>query len=248
MKRSFSRAFIILNPAAHHGRAAAREPEVRRLFDGAIGYELAVTDAPWHAEALARKAARQILRGKTKLVDAGVCNGTIFTGSVGIGLDGRVSHRATEMKEHSPLSGFPLYFAALIDVLRHDYGGHRVRLAIDGGDPVERPLLMMAITHGFTYGGGFRITPQAVNGDGLFDYCIIDDMPLADALWRVPFVVAGKHNGMKRAATGRATHIRIEADEELFTQLDGEPCKSRHFDLRVLPGMLTAVVGDGRVA
>lgn len=195
-----------------------------------------------------QKAVGEILRGNTKQVDAGVCNGTAFTNSVGIGFDGRVTHRAAELKAGTTLSGFALYFAALMDVLRHDFHGYRVRLSIDDENPAERPLLMIAVTHGFTYGSGFRITPQAVNGDGLFDYCIIDDLSLADALWRIPLVVAGKHNRMKKVLTGRAARIRLEADEELFAQLDGEPYRANHFDLAVLPGVLTAVVGDGRVA
>jgi diacylglycerol kinase (ATP) len=278
---------------------------VQRAFDGLIEIDLAVTDAPWHAEALARQAvaqgrplvvaaggdgtahevangilaqggdaalgvlplgsgndyartlgmstdlgeaAREIARGRTKQVDVGTCNGKYFTNSVGIGFDGRVTHRATEMKQTGSLSGLPLYFAALMDVLAHDFHGYRVRLSVDGGPEEERPFLMMAVTNGFTYGGGFRITPQAVNGDGLFDYCLIDDLPLADALWRIPFIVAGRHNWMSKVTAGRATRLRVVAGEDLFAQIDGEPFRASTFDLLMLPRVLKAVTGDGRVA
>jgi diacylglycerol kinase (ATP) len=305
MTEPYGRAKIVLNPAARHGEAAKLEAEVRALFDGVIDYELVRTEAPWHAEALARQAvregfpliiaaggdgtyhevasgilaeggraalgclplgsgndyartlgistdlrtaARELVRGTTKRVDVGTCNGKYFTNSVGIGFDGRVTHRATELKETTELAGLRLYFTALMDLVMHDFHGYRVRLAIDDGPEVELPFLMMAVTNGFTYGGGFRITPQAVNGDGLFDYCIIDDLPRADAMWRIPLVVVGKHNWMKKVTTGRAVRLRLWADEELFAQLDGEPYKASEFDLIMLPRVLTAVIGDGRVA
>jgi diacylglycerol kinase family enzyme len=53
---------------------------------------------------------------------------------------------------------------------------------------------------------------------------------------------------MARVTTGRAAHVVLEAEEELFAQLDGEPYRARRFELSVLPQVLTAIVGDGRVA
>jgi len=326
---AFSRAFVILNPAACHGRAVDGVSRIRSLLRGRIDFELSLTTEPWHAQALARGAVREgydlivaaggdgtaheaangimaetgrvevdtkdaslqisgaqakpgtgrprapampvlavlplgsgndyahtlgmssklsmaideIISGETRKVDAGTCNGVIFTNSVGMGFDGRVTHRALEMRPTARLSGFPLYFAALTDILRHDFHGYRARLSIDRSEPAVRPFLMLTVTHGPTYGGGFKITPQAINGDGLFDYCLVDDLSLADALWRVPLVVLGRHNWMKKVMTGRAEHIVLEADEELFAQLDGEPYRASRFELSVLPSVLTAVVG-----
>lgn len=301
----FEHAAIILNPAAKHGRVGNMVGAVRKLFDGKIDYELHITEAPWHAQAIARQAvaagadlivaaggdgtahevangiiaqgggatlgvlpmgsgndyrrtlgisanlahaAEQLLRGTTKRVDVGACNGKLFTNSVGIGLDGRVAHRAAELKVERGLDGLRLYMAALMDIISHDFHGYDVRVVLDDEPEIEGAYLLMAITNGFSYGGGFLITPQAINGDGLFDYCLIEDMSRADAMWRIPLVVRGNHNWMKKAHTGRAKHIRVVSDSEMPAQIDGEPYSARQFDIAMLPGLLVAVVGDGKVA
>lgn len=302
---AFEHAAIIMNPAAQHGKVANLVGKVRSLFDGRLDYELHLTEAPWHAQALARQAARggadvivaaggdgtvhecangiltegakvalavlplgsgndyrrtlgistnvnravdQIIAGKTKRVDVGVLNGKYFTNSVGIGLDGRVAHRAADLKEERQVEGLRLYMSALMDIIAHDFHGYRATVSYDDGRPQEVPFLMLAITNGFSYGGGFLVTPQAVNGDGLLDYCIVDDLPRADAMWRIPLVVVGRHNWMGKVHTGRACKLRIVSEEEIPTQIDGEPFASKEFDIMVLPRVLTAVIGDGRVA
>lgn len=301
----FKRAAIIFNPAANHGQAASLEPTIRGLFDDRIPYDLLITKARWHAEALARqavatgadlivaaggdgtshevangilaeggdaalavlatgsgndyrrtlgmskslpRAVEEILAGRTKRVDVGVCNGVHFTNSLGVGLDGRVAHRAASMKQETGKTGIGLYLSSLYEILFKDYHGYRGQLSFDDGPCEEIEFLLLAVTNGFSYGGGFMITPQAVNGDGLLDWCCFDMVPLSDALWRIPFVVAGKHNSMKPVTTGRTRRVRLVAAEDVEAQLDGEPYTAREFDVTILPRVLTAVVGTGRVA
>lgn len=192
-------------------------------------------------------ALEETLRGRTKRVDVGVCNGVHFVNNISMGLDGNVAHRAHTMKEETGRAGIGLYMASLFDVLRKDYHGYSGTVTFDDEPARQLSFLIFCVTNGPTYGGGFQVAPQAVNGDGDFDYCYVDDLPLRGALWRIPFIVVGRHNGMKVVHTGKARRVRLLADLDVEAELDGEPYTWREFDIQILERVLTAVTGDRRV-
>lgn len=187
-------------------------------------------------------AAMTLATGERRRFDVGVCNGLYFNNSFAAGLDARVTFKAVEYKATTNRSGLWLYLTALLHVLFHELYPHHVRMSADGGPPVERDLLVIAITQGATYGGGFFITPQADPTDGLFDVCIIDPLSLGGALVRLPFVIVGKHTRMRPVHMSRHTTVVIEADEPLPAQIDGEVLLERRYEVSMLPAAIECVV------
>lgn len=187
-------------------------------------------------------AVNQVLTGVRRRIDVGLCNGTYFANSLSIGLDARVTAKAIEMKVTTDWSGLPLYFRAVLDVLAHDYSSFDLQVTLDDGEPVARDLLMLAATIGKTYGGGFRITPDAIDDDGLLEVCMVDRIPLASAFWRLPFVVAGKHRRMRMVHLQRHTTLDIRADQPVPGQMDGEVLLAQRYEVRVVPAGLEVVV------
>jgi diacylglycerol kinase (ATP) len=127
-------------------------------------------------------------------------------------------------------------------VLFKDLAPFPVRVAFDGAALEPRDTLIVAITNGATYGGGFRITPDADPHDGLFDVCMIDPLGLGEALWRLPFVIAGKHTRMPVVHMSRHTSVLIESDVPLPAQIDGEVLLESRYEVDMLVGAIECIV------
>jgi YegS/Rv2252/BmrU family lipid kinase len=190
-------------------------------------------------------ALRQIVGGRTVTADLGKCNGVWFAESVSVGLDARVTAKAVQLKVTTGLSGLALYLRALIFVLSSQYYPHRVVIQYDDETPFETDLLTMAGTNGPTYGGGFKITPDSVLDDGLLDICRIDMMPKPEAFARLPFVIIGKHTGMRRVHMAQAKRVTIVAETPFEGQVDGEVMLDSSYDIQVVPEALTVIVPSG---
>ena len=191
-------------------------------------------------------ATLTVASGIRRRVDVGVCNGVYFNNSFAAGLDARVTAKAVEYKVTTKRSGLWLYLTALMHVLFHELYAHHVRITWDGTIEEETDLLAMASTIGPTYGGGFKITPDAVPDDGLLDVCIIDPLTLPQALMRLPFVIFGRHTGMSVVRMSRHTSIVIESDDPMPAQIDGEVMLDRRFEISILPGAIECVIPADR--
>ena len=124
-------------------------------------------------------ALRRSRRATRKVVDLGLCNGVYFGESVAVGLDAKVTAKAVELKVTTRLSGLAALPAALIYVLNQPVLQPSVVVQYDDDAPFETDMLIVAATNGPTYGGGFKITPDAVYDDGLFD--VLQDRRAAQA-------------------------------------------------------------------
>jgi YegS/Rv2252/BmrU family lipid kinase len=188
------------------------------------------------------QAALELSTGRRRAFDVGVCNGTYFNNSFAAGLDAKVTAKAVEYKVTKKRDGLWLYLTALLHVLFNELDPFDVSLSFDGAEPSRVTTLIMAATNGPTYGGGFFICPEAVPDDGLFEVCMIDPLKLHEALWRLPFVIAGKHTSMKVVHMSRHTSIVIESDGPLPAQIDGEVLLERRYEISMLAGAITCIV------
>lgn len=188
------------------------------------------------------EATLALISGRRRRFDIGRCNDMYFNNSFAAGLDARVTAKAVEYKATTRRAGLWLYFTALVHVLLNELYPHHVRISWDGAEPVEDDVLALATTIGSTYGGGFRITPDALPDDGLLEVCLIDPLSLPQALVRLPFVVVGKHTGMKVVRMSRHRSVVIESDEPIPAQIDGEVMVGNRFEVEVLPLAIEYVV------
>lgn len=188
------------------------------------------------------QAAFVLASGQRRRFDVGVCNGVYFNNSFAAGLDAKVTAKAVEYKITKRRSGLWLYLTALLHVLFKDLDSFRLDVSFDDGPTQEIDTLIVAVTNGPTYGGGFKITPDADALDGVFDVCMIDPLGLGEALWRLPFVIAGKHTKMGVVHMSRHTSVRIDSPVSLPAQIDGEVLLEKHYDVRMLPGAIECIV------
>jgi YegS/Rv2252/BmrU family lipid kinase len=188
------------------------------------------------------EAAALLSTGERWRFDVGMCNDLYFNNSFAAGLDAKVTAKAVEYKVTKRRSGLWLYLTALLHVLFKDLGAFRLDIAFDGAPAESFDTLIVAITNGPTYGGGFKITPDSDPTDGVFDVCMIDPLKLHQALWRLPFVIMGEHTKMPVVHMSRHTSAVIDSPVPLPAQVDGEVLFERRYEVSILPGAIECVV------
>jgi len=191
------------------------------------------------------KAALELVTGERRRFDVGVCNGIYFNNSFAAGLDAKVTAKALEYKVTTKRSGLWLYLTALLHVLFNELQSFEMSISFDDGPASVYDTLIIAVTQGKTYGGGFFITPDAEPDDGLFDVCMLDPFGLLEALFRLPFLIVGKHTKMKPVHMSRHTGIVIDCDVPIPAQIDGAVLLQDHYEIRMLPAEIECVVPRG---
>ncbi|MFQ6057405.1 MAG: diacylglycerol/lipid kinase family protein [Anaerolineae bacterium] len=184
-------------------------------------------------------ACYNIVQGKTRLVDAGRINDRYFANSVGTGFDALVAIEAQKIRW---LTGLPLYLLAVFRTLALTYRTPQATIELDG-ETISQTITMIAIMNGRCYGGGFWITPDAENDDGLFDLAIARGLSRPGILRLLPEVMRGTHTDKEPVTMARARRVVIHLAEPLPVHADGEIIytEARHLELEVLPRRLRVI-------
>lgn len=108
---------------------------------------------------------------------------------------------------------------------------------------VDGPSYLFAVQIGPTYGGGFRICPQARTDDGLLDLCVA--RPPLGALRAVLLFLLAKnawHARFKQLEFYQTRALRLSFDGPLPVQMDGEPFQAQEYDIACVPHALNVLV------
>jgi diacylglycerol kinase (ATP) len=143
-----------------------------------------------------------------------------FASAGGVGFDAEV---ANTMDTRRPWQrGRAGYLASALAELWH-FDNRAVRISIDDAEPIDRRILLLAMSNGAYYGGGMHISPGARADDGLMDLCIVGDLGRLAALGQVPNLYRGTHVRHRLVEMRRARTVEIESDADTRIHLDGEP-------------------------
>jgi diacylglycerol kinase (ATP) len=182
-------------------------------------------------------ACTALLDGRTRVVDVGrIAGARAFLCVAGGGFDSEVNRVANEIRW---ARGTLVYVAAVFRTLRR-FRPARFRVELDG-EPTERDAMFVAVGNAPSYGGGMRITPDAVLDDGLLDVCVVGAMSRTALLGQFPKLFRGTHVRHPAVELRRARTVRIEADRPFFLYADGEEIGPLPATMSVEPAALTAL-------
>ena len=200
-------------------------------------------DFAWNTLKLPRDPAQALERafhGTLIDVDAGRVNDHYFANAFSLGLDADIAAAAHGLKHWPLMSGSRLYYSATLKQLL--FGYHRcprLSFQLDDGEWKEMSrYVLLAVSNGPTYGGGFRINPTADYTDGWFNLCAIDYTPLLHALRLLPVVQKGEHAGVPVVHFFQARKVHIESQLPVTIQIDGETSCAQSYQAEILPGVL----------
>lgn len=94
---------------------------------------------------------------------------------------------------------------------------------LDGGNVIRLPKFLFSAFMIHPYeGGGFRFCPQADDGDGLLDLCVVGNLPKFLILIALPTAFFGKHYMFPQINHYTASSVRIKTSLPLWVHTDGE--------------------------
>ena len=188
-------------------------------------------------------ACAQLLNAAPHPADLGRVNGHWFVETLSFGLDAAIALDTVERRKRTGRTGTILYAEAGIDQLLHHLDARRYTASFDGGAPVAGASITFAVQIGPSYGGGFKICPDARFDDGLFDVCIAHP-PIGVAGAALIFALAksGRHTGFKQMEFRRVSTLHVEFDEVPPAQMDGELIEATTFDVSIEPRALNVLL------
>jgi len=137
------------------------------------------------------------------------------------------------------LTGFGAYLGALV-LTMVKYPLLKIHVRLDESPAFELITAMTAVMNGTTFGGSFRVCPDARPDDGLLDLMMVDAVGRLEILQLVPKILRGAHAGDPRLRMVRAKRMRIESAEPLLVETDGEIAfeRANQLEIDLLPGAL----------
>lgn len=225
-----------VNEAVNGYVGVARESQALAVIPAGTGNDFAKmigVGGDWRA------ACDRIVAGGRRRVDAGRCNGRYFANGIGAGFDAQVAMEANAIRW---LGGNAVYGLALARTLLLRYATPEARITHDGGIHEGR-VTMVAAANGTTYGGVFRIAPDADIADGLLELMIADALSRTGILGLIPHVLRGTHVGRTGVTLVRSRRIRIQTAQPLAVHADGEILNhgATQLDIEALPRALCVV-------
>ncbi|MFD9463431.1 diacylglycerol kinase [Streptomyces sp. NPDC060027] len=169
-------------------------------------------------EASGRLIAEALQGDRLGDVDLGRVNGTWFGTVLASGFDSRVNDRGNRMRW--PVGRFKYDLAMLAELAA--FRPFAYRITLDDGETREIEATLVAVGNGSSYGGGMRICPGAVLGDGLFDITVVGDCSRTTLLKVFPKVYRGTHVDHPVVTVHRAARVELVA-EGITGYADGEP-------------------------
>ncbi len=149
-----------------------------------------------------------------------------FAVSCGIGFDAAVCEEAMHSKIKDTLNRLKLGKLTYLGIaLKQLFAAKKVScdLYLDDNEPIhiKKILFVATMTHRFE-GGGFKFCPTADYTDGVFDLCVVGNIPKPIILLALPTAFFGKHFIFPGVNHYRAKQIRIETSTPLAVHTDGE--------------------------
>ena len=166
-----------------------------------------------------RKACDNALDGRVREVDVALANNLRYLGVAGLGFDSEVADFANNNVKF--LRGSAVYLYAIFRVLPK-FTPRPVRIRTENGTR-EQNIMFAAVGNSRQYGGGIRITPDAVIDDGLLDICIVHETTRVELLKTLPKAYTGAHVKSAFVETGRGREFHFESEQPMAVYADGEP-------------------------
>ncbi len=117
----------------------------------------------------------------------------------------------------------------------------KIKIFIDNEEE-NIPICYLVVANGQYFADRMQIAPHARFDDGLMDLIIVGDVSKSELLRIVPKAYDGRHIGLPRITEKQARAIKVECNERILVEADGEILGECPASFWVIPSALTVVV------
>ncbi len=196
-----------------------------------------------HSEKDVKTLIARSIDGVEKSIDLAKVNDKYFVNISSIGFDAEVVFNAMKFKKKPGITGSMAYvFSIIYTVFENKI--NRIKVDIDG-DKFKMDSLLVAVANGKYYGGGMMPVPGAVIDDGLFDICLVGVVSRIQILSLFPKYMKGQHGVLKPVSFRRGQGIRVESDEELCLNIDGEIVTAKTINFEIIKSGIKIILPLG---
>lgn len=185
-----------------------------------------------------RAACENVLLGRVREIDVALANGLRYLGVAGLGFDSEVAELANRNVRW--LRGSAVYLYAIFRVLPK-FTPRLVSIRSENGSRDEH-IMFAAIGNTRQYGGGIRITPDAVIDDGLLDVCIVHRTTRVELLKTLPKAYTGAHVKSPFVEMARGKEFHFDSEVAMAVYADGEPLTRTPVSFGIAPEKLRVVL------
>jgi len=231
--------------------AAGGDGTLNEVLNGLIGYESRLGIVPTgtgndFARTIGvgltiKEAVLNVFYGDPVTIDVGKSGGRYFINVAGCGFDAIIAERINNQRG-GHLKGRSAYVAAVLQSIK-ELQPTPITLTVDG-EVRQMEALLCAVANARSYGGGMKITPDALLNDGLFDICVVNTGKW-DFVRSFPRVFKGTHTSHPGVLMLRGKAVKIESANPLPVLIDGESGGVTPSEFTIVPRAVT-IMGPER--
>ncbi|MCP4428119.1 MAG: diacylglycerol kinase family lipid kinase [Chloroflexi bacterium] len=168
-------------------------------------------------------AARRLFTGRERWVDLGRVEDEhgrfrYFDNNFGMGMDAMVVARTESINR---VYGFFMYLVAVLQTIAFYYQQMRVEARFDD-EIISQDTLLVALGIGPRGGGGFFLTPDAVQDDDLIQSCTVSPISRPHMIYLLVKSLKGRHVTSRYVTMRQNRRIVLKADIPVSIHVDGE--------------------------
>jgi YegS/Rv2252/BmrU family lipid kinase len=163
-------------------------------------------------------------------VDVGVANGRCFVNVLAMGMLADISQK-TDPNLKSTLGLISYYLKGVSEL--PNLRSVPVKITCEEFD-LESSIYFMLVMNGRSAGGFRRIAPNAVMDDGLLDVMLFREMPIMELAPLLLAVMTGQHPINKNVVSFKTARLRVESEQLITTDMDGETGRMLPVEISVL--------------
>ncbi len=204
-------------------KGVLRSPSLMGIVPCGSGNDIATT-----LGITTKNALSTLLKGNPKKLEVALVNEKPFLGVASCGLDTEVNRTANQLPRI--IKGPLLYtLALLIALVRFKAMDITVRTP---HATLKEKVMLLAVGQGTSYGGGMKITSQALRDDELLDLCMVKKISKWKLLGIFPKVFSGRHIDHPSIAYYQLPYLSIEGIGEVFADGDYKTKLPAHYCIK----------------